>query len=383
MVEKGKWRIPAEGLWGFSHCGGHDTWYPWSGMPFEARLERLIGDLVESGANSFRPQIHWHQVEPLIEQKLVGPEDVTNEMVEEYAKGENDIHWERYDMLIDGLVKAGIEPHMVVAAAYDFQIPSALVGSTCERAIPDFIGRDSFLAHAYLHTRAAVRRYRDRVHMWQLENELNGAAETLLAARWRSGRSWFDSGFLTVLMDVLSRAVLEEDPRALRSHNFVTNFKIIKGYYDWRNDVERWSSFVEIVGVDSYPNYIIGWPSMGRSLGKTVKAAVEVAGGKLVMVLECGYPAKPRHRGMSEGRQAEYARDAIASTVSAGGVGFFYYELCSPEGYRVAGPWSDKFFQSIEPWWGMVRSDDSRRPSWFAYKKAMEEAKAECARQAS
>lgn len=26
----------------------------------------------------------------------------------------------------------------------------------------------------------------------------------------------------------------------------------------------------------------------------------------------------------------------------------------------------DKFFQSIEPWWGMVRSDDSKRPSWFA-----------------
>jgi hypothetical protein len=74
-------------------------------------------------------------------------------------------------------------------------------------------------------------------------------------------------------MDMLSRAVLEEDPGALRSHNFVTNFKVIKGYYDWRNDIERWSSFVEIVGVDSYPNYIIGWPSMGRSLGKTVKAA--------------------------------------------------------------------------------------------------------------
>ena len=158
---------------------GHDTWYPWSGTSFEARLERLVGNLVESGANSFRPQIHWHQVELLVEQKLIGPEDVTEKMVEEYSGGAWGINWERYDMSIYGLVKAGIEPHMVVAAAYDFQIPSALVGSSCARAIPDFIGRESYLAHAYLHTRAAVRRYRDRVHMWQLENELNVAGETL------------------------------------------------------------------------------------------------------------------------------------------------------------------------------------------------------------
>ena len=56
-------------------------------------------------------------------------------------------------------------------------------------------------------------------------------------------------------------------------------------------------------------------------------------------------------------------------------LGFYYYELCSPEGFPVEGPWSNRFFQSIEPWWGMVRRDDSRRASWFEYRRAMEEAR--------
>lgn len=374
----GKWRIPAAGLWGFSHCGFYDTWYPWSGMSYEGRLSRLVGDLVESGADSFRPQIHWHQVEPVLSAGLSGPGDVTEELVESYAAGEMPVRWGLYDMLIDALTEARIEPHMVIAAAYDFQVPSTGAGRTFARAIPDQIGRDRYLGHVYLHARAAVRRYRDRVHLWQLENELNGAAETVLGAHWRTGRSWFDFGFLTAIIEVLSRAVREEDPSALTSHNFHTDARIIRGVYDWRNDVRRWLGFLDIVGVDPYPNYILGWPSRGRAVGRKVAQAVAVAEGRPVMVLESGYPVRPRLRGMSEGRQAEYVRDAFLSAAEAGASGFYYYELCSPEGFPVHGPWSDRYFQSIEPWWGLVRKDDTRRPAWFEYRRVVETAREEC-----
>jgi len=372
-----KWKIPDTGLWGFSHCGFFDTWYPWMGAPYGVRLERLVGDLVASGADSFRPQIHWHQVEPMLASAISRPEDVTEQLVDGYSRGGNGINWELYDQMIDSLVASGIEPHIVVGAAYDFQVPSTTSGRAPGRAVPDNIGRESYLAHVYLHARAAVRRYRGRVHMWQLENELNGAGETMLVVRWRTGRSWLDTGFQTAIMDVLARAVREEDPTALTSHNFITDWKLIKGVYDWREDVRRWLSFIDIVGVDTYPNYVFGWPSRGRSVGKKVAQAVEISEGKPVMVLETGYPARPKHRGMSEGRQVEYARDAIGSAVEAGACGFYDYLICSPEGYPTEGPWSNRFFQSIEPWWGFIRCDDTKRPAWFAYVKAMEEARSQ------
>ena len=373
--DQAKREIPAAGLWGFSHCAFFDSWYPWSGGTFDERLARLVNDLVDSGANSFRPHIHWRQVEPLLVADLGTPGEVTGALVEEYATGVNGVDWRRYDRMIDSLVDAGIEPHIVLGAAYDFQVPVLESGDGRTLAVPDNLGRDRYLAHAYLHARAAVRRYRDRVHLWQIENELNVAGETMLFFRWRSGRSWLDRGFLIALVETLARAVREEDPAALTSHNFHTDLRIVPGIYDWRKDVTRWLSFIDVVGVDSYPNYIFGWPSRGRVVGKAVRKAVEVSGGRPVMVLESGYPVRPRYRGFNEARQAEYARYALLSALEAGARGFYYYEMCSPEGYPVEGPWSDRFLQSVEPWWGMVRRDDSRRLAWLAYKKAMEDAR--------
>jgi len=370
-----KWEIPAAGLWGFSHCAFYDSWYPWSGGTFQQRLERLTADLVDSGADSFRPHIHWRQVEPVLVTSLRTPGDVTEEMVGEYAAGGPGVDWGRYDPMIDSLVDAGIEPHIVLGAAYDFQVPLLGPDAGCALAGPDSLGHDRYLAHVHLHARAAVRRYRDRVHIWQLENELNVAGETMLFFRWRRGRSWMDRGFLTALIEVLSRAVHMEDSNALASHNFHTDIKVVKGIYDWRKDVIRWLPFIDVVGVDGYPNYISGWPSRGHMVGKKVREAVRVSGGRPVMVLESGYPVRPRYRGFNEARQAEYARDGLTSAREAGARGFYYYVICSPEGYAVDGPWSDRFLQSVEPWWGMVRSDDSRRPAWFAYKRAMANAR--------
>lgn len=370
-----KWEAPAVGLWGFSHCAFYDSWYPWSGGTFQQRLERLTADLVDSGANSFRPHIHWRQVEPSLVASLKNPGDVTGEMVGEYAAGGPGVDWGSYDMMVDSLVDAGIEPHIVLGAAYDFQLPTLRRGDGRTLAVPDNLGHDRYLAHVHLHARAAVRRYRDRVHLWQIENELNVAGETMLFFRWRSGRSWLDRGFLTALIEVLSDAVRREDPAALASHNFHTDIKVVPGIHDWRGDVTRWLPFIDVVGVDGYPNYVFGWPSRGHAIGKKVTEAVRVSSGRTVMVLESGYPVRPGYRGFNEARQAEYARDALLSARQAGARGFYYYVMCSPEGYPVEGPWSDRFLQSVEPWWGMVRRDDSRRPAWFAYKRAMADAR--------
>lgn len=368
-----RFAVPPSGLWGFSHCAFYDSWYPWCGAPFEERLKRITGDLVRSGANSFRPHIHWHRVEPVLLWDISSVDTVTGEMVEAYATAGEGVSWKPYDNLIDTLARSGMEPHMVLGAAYDFQIPAFQSEGVYLKAIPDNIGRDRYLGSLYLHARAAVRRYKDRVHVWQLENELNGAGETMLFARWRTGRSWLDSGFLTAIMEVLRDAVQREDATALTSHNFHTDARVLAGFYDWRKDVHRWLAYLDVIGVDSYPNYPFGWPVRGSAVGRKVAQAREAGEGRPVMVLESGYAVRPRHRGNNENRQARYVRDALLSSAEAGARGFYYYELCSPEGYPVEGPWSNRFFQSIEPWWGMVRRDDSYRPSWFEYRRTLEE----------
>jgi hypothetical protein len=311
-------------------------------------------------------------VEPLSERAPARPDEVTEDAIATYEAAAS---WEFYDSMVDSLVVAGLVPHLVLGAAYDFQLPSMVLGGKTVRATPEVLGRDRYLASLYVHARAAARRYRGRVRIWQLENELNAAGETMLLVRWRSGRCWLDAGFLTAVMEVLCRAVRQEDPTALTSHNFHSQWRVIRGAYDWRRDIRRWSRFLDVVGVDSFPNYIWGRPPLGRRVGSKVAQAVQVAEGRPVMVLESGYPVRPWWRGMSERGQAVFARDAVEATVRAGGRGFYYYTLVSPEGLEVEGPWSNRFVQSVEPWWGMVRRDDTLRPSWQAYRVAVAKAK--------
>lgn len=375
MVPPEKYGLPEAGMWGFSHCGSFDSLYPWSGLSVAERIERLVRDLVEVGADSFRPHVHWHIVEPALAAGLACPEDVTDELVSSYAGDRGGMAWAAYDLMIDRLVSAGITPHVVLAAGYDFELPVSTEGRTCARATPDCAGLDRYLGQAYLHARAVVRRYKGRVNVWQLENELNVAGETMLLARWRSSRSWFDRGFQDALMGALSAAVREEDPGALTSHNFHTDIRLVRGAYHWTDDVLRWSRHIDIVGIDTFPNYLIGWPSRGGAVGKKVIEAREVAGGRPVVVMESGYPARPPFRGMSEARQASYVCDALASAARAGARGFYYYCLCSPEGFPVQGPWSNRLVQAVEPWWGFIRSDDSKRAAWFECRRALEDAR--------
>jgi hypothetical protein len=365
-----RWKLPEEGLWGFSHCAFYDSWYPWSGAGYPARIARLVDDLAAAQANSFRPHIHRHRVEPFVGEVVKSPADVTAEMVDACASGTSGALWSDYDLMIDALREAGIEPHVVLGAAYDFQLPWFDGGYGAVRATPDNLGRDRYLGCLYLHARAAVRRYRGRVRVWQLENELNVAGETMIVMRWRSGRSWLDRGFLRAIMELLGRAVRGEDETALTSHNFHTDARVLKGLYDWRSDVEAWLEYLDVVGVDCYPNYLLGVPCRGRVVGRKVAEAVAVSDGRPVMVLESGYPVRPGYRGYGERRQAGFVREALTSASEAGAAGFYYYEICSPEGFTVEGPWSNRFLQGVEPWWGLIRTDDTRRPAYYEFARA-------------
>ena len=351
---------------GFSHMNFFNSLYPWErGLTDNERIDRAVADMRELGANAFRPWIHWSVVEPIVTPPLQRIEDVTEDMVAEYL-GDERLNWEPYDHMLDACTKAGIELHIVLGGGYDFGLPTYAHAVSGLRFMPGVVGREHYLGRLYLHARAAVRRYRSDVKLWQLENELNAAGETKTFVKWRRGGMWWDWSFLTAVMRTLHRAVKEEDPRALVSHNFQTDYRRLPGLLDWKNDVKRWFDMVDIIGVDRYPDYMLGYWSRGKEVARTVAAAKDISAGKPVMVLEAGYPTAPAFRGFSDRGQVSYLETAVAPSIEAGADGFYYYNLVSPEG-SMRWFQGETFFEKIEPHWGLTRSDGSRKPGFRAF----------------
>ena len=350
---------------GFSHMNFFHSLYPWErGWSVERRIDRAIADMRELGATAWRPWIHWRVVEPVVAQPLLArKQDVTEALVEDYARDERH-GWAAYDHLVNACAAAGIELHLVLGGGYHFALPAFEHATSGVLFLPSVVGRESYLAHLFLHARAVVRRYGDRVHLWQLENELNGAGETRTFVRWRLGAHWWSWSFLTAILDTLAEAVKTESATARVSHNFVTDIRLLPGIH-WKDDIRRWRDRLDVIGVDAYPDYVLGHGSRGASVARTTAAAVEIAGGKPVMILEAGYPTAPRYRGFSEERQVRYLERAIEASVRAGARGYYYYNLCSPEG-RMHWFQGNTLFERIEPHWGLVRSDGSRKPGFEA-----------------
>ena len=352
---------------GFSHMNFFNSLYPWErGWTSRDRIDRAVSDMREIGANAWRPQIHWGVVEPAVVRPFLRIEDVTDQMVEDYARDEG-LGWSDYDYMVDACAAARIELHPVVGAAYHFQVPFIDHVTSGLRFLPSTAGRDHYLGRLFLHARGVVRRYRDRVGLWQIENELNAAGETKTFVRWRHGRMWWNWSFLTAVMQTLHRAVKTESQKALVSHNFQCDYRRVPGIWDWRRDVRRWAQAVDIVGVDRYPDYMIGRFSRGRAVARTVEAAKEVSGGKPVMIMEAGYPTAPSYRGFSEQGQVRYIESAIEASIDAGAEGFYYYNLVSPEGHLK---WfqGNSFIEKIEPHWGLFRGDGSAKPGFEAFR---------------
>jgi len=353
---------------GFSHMNFFHSLYPWQrDWTIRQRLDQAMADMKELGANAWRPWVHWCMVEPVIRQPLLRLEEVTDERVEQYARDESR-GWADYDHLVQASAAAGIELHLVLGGGYHFALPWFEHLTSGMKFLPSVVGREHYLAHLYLHARAVVRRYREHITLWQIENELNGAGETKSFVRWRLGKLWWNWSFLTAIMETLYKAVKTESDRALVSHNFVTDFRRLPGLLDWKKDIRRWMNLVDIVGVDRYPDYVLGHWSRGAAVARTVEKTMDLAGDKPVMVLEAGYPTAPSYRGFSEERQARYIETAIESSFKAGAQGYYYYNLVSPEG-QMRWFQGETLFEKIEPWWGLIRADGTRKPAFEAYRQ--------------
>jgi len=356
-------------------------------------------------------------VEPVITtaELTVAEVDANPGMVTDYIQTHD---WSDSDTWISDMKAAGLEPMMIVGHGYASTLPDF----DGERLTPNRIGQENYLGHIYLFTRSAVERYNGDgeydapgglvVKFWQLENELNQAFLTAVWG-WRTpsfldalGSAWQNWSFVTRLLDTLYTAVKKEDPEALTTVNFHTDIpaEINQGLLlpSWEDSIRQWVSYVDVIGIDAYPNYYQPEPVRGEVLGERVATASEMGCGKPVVVVETGYPTGPSERGYTEAAQADYIQEAYDSSVAAGAKGFLLFGVKTGEAHGteitpedlanleyLAGLfdegrfWDLLFFalqnaeylethfsqvlQTVEPYWGLVRADGTHKPGWDVF----------------
>ena len=215
------------------------------------------------------------------------------------------------------------------------------------------IGRQEYLGQIALHTAGAARRYREKIFLWNTENELNWTYVHVLAAGWRKGRAWFDVSFLEELLAVLHRSLRLGDPFSLTTMNFNIHDPL------WLDRLERWNAHMDIVGLGAYPNYLFASPVLSVLVDAAVRSAVQRSSGKPVMVLETGYPTGPEERGYQEDLQCTYHEEAVEGTIEAGGAGYILFRI---EDLTDPPPWWE--LQAIEHYWGLVGIDGRRKETY-------------------
>jgi hypothetical protein len=351
---------------GFSHCYHlHLSLFPWDTSSFRDRLDKAYRLMKKAGAVSFRPHVHWNRVEPVIVNPGIKPHEVTDAMVERYAKGKDGVFWEETDLMVNRMLAHGIRPFLCLGAAYLHQVPLAEHKGKFIRFEGNAIPDDVYMGHLYLHARAVVRRYRGKCTHWQLENELNESGPTELIFRWREGRRWYSGSFSRAIIELLHRAVKEEDPRSLTAHNYSMGFRRIPWLYSWKSAIKEWDRYIDIIGYDPFPNYLKGEPiKIADDVARRTKEVRDLGLNKPIYILEDGYPVAPAGKGFSEDNQRRYVQELLEASEKHGLDGVFIYCFVSQEG-APGNEWHKRLqLNDIEDWWGYFRADGTPRPAY-------------------
>jgi len=345
---------------------------PWDGRSFAERLDKSFTLMRAAGATSFRPHIPWNSVEPVIKSPLIKVADVTDYLVDRYiagevanhSPGERAIFWDENDLLMDKMAEHGINPFVCLGVAYFAQLPLVEIKNGLTRFNPSHIPLENYLGHLYLHTRAVVRRYKSKCKRWQLENEINGAG-IHAALGWRKGYIWFSRSVQTKVLEIIHRAVRQEDPEAVTCHNFMIPLKTVPYFYTYKNQLRMWDKYLDVVGIDPYPNFMQGLPlEVEKEFNKIIGEVKAMGVNKPIYIMETGYPARPGARGFSEENQKEYYAQALDVAERNKIHSLFFYCFTSQEGSPGAEWCSDKQTNDIQDWWGLIRADGTARPAY-------------------
>lgn len=246
------------------------------------------------------------------------------------------------DTFVDVLTAHGIGVLPVVCCGYQRFLPYGLKVDS---------DRNAYLKRATLHAKLLVRRYKDKIRYWQIENEPNWWHMHSVGG-WREGSTWLNADFRSQLLKELNNAVHAEDSSAWTIINLEADAKLAK--------VAHLVAECDMVGVDFYPNYKQASP-IDVSIFRKAKSVAEKT-GKPAMIVETGYPSGPALRGYSPAKQAEYVRKACS-------------EALAIDALNAIGIWrySDsawKSFPLIENHFGLIDSRGHHKPAWTVISEA-------------
>ncbi|MDZ7722855.1 MAG: hypothetical protein U5R06_08605 [candidate division KSB1 bacterium] len=344
------------------------------------RVNAVFNVMQEYGITGYRVEARWRDLQKyFLHGPDLNPDDLTPAMINACLADTaiwNSDEFDRLQRILDKGNSSELVPLMILGTGHEDALPLLNDGRVVAPATETWmalgfsgVNADEYLYNLKLLAHAVVRRYANKVDVWQLENELNAAGWAAADSMWwRKGDLWLDAGFRDRVWSTLVSAVRAEDATARIAHDFHI-LDIMPALHAWLDDLD-------IVGVNFYPNAMTALPVLGFGVGDYVWAVRRALTGLgrpdlPVWVIETGYPGKEstdppdsltltEDSGFfSESRQAAYIRDALQSAAENGARGFFYYTLTTVENDDENAPALDRHLRYC----GLVRRDsDAAKP---------------------
>jgi len=226
------------------------------------------------------------------------------------------------------------------------------IGTGYSRFLPAGLGTDNldeYVKRLAASSAQIVRHYKDRVRVWQIENEPNWWKQHYLA-QWRRGIVWLDARKQEAILRALYDVVRAEAPEA----TIIINLQAENGRTDWKSYAE----YCDVIGLDFYPNYSHSSPIDASALTRT-STRVRKETGLPVVISETGYPTGPRLLGFSEEKQAKYIRSACEEAFSCDAIrGLSWFKFS--DSYWNSFPYHENHF-------GLLRKEGNPKLGWDEY----------------
>lgn len=330
----------------------------------EERFDVLINKMEDMGLNHLRTEAVWSKIVPTINSVSASlhPSQIADvvysgDSIDAYIAQINSYGgWDTLDHFINSMDLSSVitEPYIVVGCGHSSRPPIYVNNGDSLRIAPGTVRGNSsneylgvpenvYLYWLKKYARAVVRRYKDKINFWQIENELNAARFTESFGWWRKGDAWaqdYAGGFQDKVIELLYDAVKLEDSDT--STKILTSFHVLNS----AKRIKEWNKYCDIIGLQIYPHLFHAYPVLGFITGEYVWAAKRIlesegTPNKEVWITETGYPAKTNDAPpddfiqnifhFSQVRQQQYLEDAISSCVQNGASGFNWFRMYSEE----------------------------------------------------
>ena len=243
------------------------------------------------------------------------------------------------DDFVSKMTEAGIEVIGAIGSGYHRFLPVGLE--------TNHLGR--YLRWLTDSSTEIIRHYKDKVKVWQIENEPDWWREHYVS-KWRQGIIWLGKRSQEPILGALYNVVRTESPDA----TIMINLEAENPRQDWK----FYAKYSDILGLDFYPNYMRTAPINALELGTTALKARNEAGIP-IFVVETGYPTGPGFVGFNEEKQQHYVRSACEVAFSCDaitGLGWFRFS----DSYWKSFPHQENHF-------GLLTREGRPKLGWSEY----------------